>query len=292
MRNSVITVALPFVLCGAAQAQQAGNYDATLPDGKSVHFVVDENPDTHRPRVTDAQVVLPAPCAGLPTPIAPTTWWWSPGSDLRENGHFIFRSPDDSFYLNFGVRTLGAKAIGGAARFVSVVAVPNGDGLRPSICNRRNWQKLRLTWSAAPGRRESRGPSPAAADGGPQAGTYQGTTTSGQPVSLTVADNPSSGHFEIVGASVGYAVTCVAGAPAVTRTWAPDIDIVAPRTKLAFYDGYSQVEMSVVFDGASAARGTVVARQAYGTRFNDGGPRHAGICRGPWEHYTLSYTGP
>ena len=30
--------------CGAAAAQEAGQYDGTLADGTTVHFVVDENP--------------------------------------------------------------------------------------------------------------------------------------------------------------------------------------------------------------------------------------------------------
>lgn len=125
-----------------------------------------------------------------------------------------------------------------------------------------------------------------------QAGRYDGTSADGQAISVTVAGNPSSGHFEIVSASVGYTVPCVTGNPAVTRTWAPNIDITAPRQKFSFYNGYSLIDLSIVFDGASAARGALITRAAYGAKYNGGGPRHVGICTRPWQHYALSYTGP
>ena len=125
-----------------------------------------------------------------------------------------------------------------------------------------------------------------------QAGVYQGTTDDGQAISVTVAANPSSGNFEIVDASVGYVVTCVASHPAETRTWSPNVDITAPRQKVFFYNGYARIETSIVFGGASDAHGTVLTMQAFGFRFHNGGPRRSGLCRQPWKHYTLSYAGP
>lgn len=125
-----------------------------------------------------------------------------------------------------------------------------------------------------------------------QAGRYDGTSADGQPISITVANNPASGNFEIVSASVGYVVSCVPGNPAVTRTWSPNIDITAPRQKFSFYNGYSKIDLSIVFDGISAARGALIARAAFGTKYNSGGPRHVGMCTRPWQHYALSYAGP
>ncbi len=127
-----------------------------------------------------------------------------------------------------------------------------------------------------------------------QEGRYDGADLHGHSISVTVTNNPVSGHLQIASVTVTLPPTeCIGnrgigGDVIQTWTWMPNADIVGSKTTLHYYNGFAVINFQIAFpDATTATGGRGGADAAFETRM-----RAATKCFAPWEKFTLSYSGP
>lgn len=275
MRGTVLVAIFLALFCGTAAAQREGQYQGSLANGTALTITVDHNPSNGKLRIAAATLSFQTPCAGLGTGgDFAGHWSWTPNKDIvSQRTSMVFSNRFT--YISVDLAVHGAR-FSGPLQFANSVLVPQSNGYRPTICGRRQWNHIDLRFVH---------PGGGGAAGAQQAGRYDGSSADGRAIGLVVADNPSTGHLEIVGATV--ASTCAFP----SWSWAPNVDITGNKTEVAYFNGYSAIKFQVRFPTAATAAGGVVTRSAL-SRPRGGAPKRADLCLSPWQSFTLSYSGP